>query len=230
MRRMMMILPALIFLACVICVPPRERASAQVKAGPSKSDPIEVKYGEEKGSGGILGAPLGAEQAGAGGGRFRLYQSGAIYWSPQTGAHELHGPAFQKYKEMGAEAGALGYPVSDVTETADGARQVIFRHGFITLSKADAARSWAMPWATFTQDGVSIGRGGRVTQKSAGTALLLPLPLPQGGPPGDATVSCGCNSQRIGGNCTLVIKRGNTIQCLKGTCSGSCVVTVISAS
>jgi LGFP repeat len=224
MRRMTLILPALIFLACVLCLPPRERASAQ---GPSKSNPIEVKYGEEKGSGGILGAPLGAEQKGAGGGRFRLYQNGAIYWSPQTGAHELHGVAFQKYKEMGAEAGALGYPVSDVTETADGGREVIFRHGFITLSKTDAARSWAMPWATFTEDSVSVGPGGRVTQKSASTAALLPLP--ETGPPGEATVSCGCNSQRLG-NCTLVIKRGTTVQCLKGSCSDSCVIKVISGS
>lgn len=226
MRRIATILPALIFLACSLCLPPRERASAQDKAGPSNSDPIEVKYGEEKG-GGILGAPQGAEQRGAGGGRFRLYQNGAIYWSPQTGAHELHGPAFQKYKEMGAEAGALGYPVTDVIETADGGHEVIFRHGFITSSKADEARSWAMPWATFAADGVSIGRGGRAVQKSASTASLLPLP--ESGPPGEATVSCGCHSQRLG-NCTLVIKRGNTIQCLKGTCSDSCVITVISAT
>jgi aldose sugar dehydrogenase len=37
----------------------------------------------------------------------------AIYWSPLTGAHEIHGGIYEKWKSMGLEHSFLGYPITD---------------------------------------------------------------------------------------------------------------------
>jgi len=53
---------------------------------------IYKKYLALGGSNGFLGAPLGPEtQAPDGFGRFRDFQGGSIYWTSQTGAHEIQG-------------------------------------------------------------------------------------------------------------------------------------------
>jgi hypothetical protein len=221
MKRTSTILLTFIFLACVICITPHERGSAQRKAGQMKPTPIEDKYQADKGSS-VLGTPLGGEQVGAGGGRFRLYQQGAIYWSSATGAHEIHGNSFQKYKEMGAESGALGYPVTDVVEIAEGGSEVVFQHGSVMVSKTGDAQASVLPWATFKQDGVSLKRGVKAMKKSASTASLLP----QSGTGGDTTVTCSCNTPQRLGSCDIHVRRGNTVQCAKGSCFGSCIIIV----
>jgi uncharacterized protein with LGFP repeats len=50
-------------------------------------------------------------------GRFRHFQSGSIYWSPQTGAYEVHGAIRGAYAARGGERSFLGYPVTDVMGT-----------------------------------------------------------------------------------------------------------------
>lgn len=46
-------------------------------------------------------------------GRYSVFQGASIYWTPRTGAHEVHGTIRDKYKELGWEGGVLGYPTSD---------------------------------------------------------------------------------------------------------------------
>ncbi|MGW2834648.1 LGFP repeat-containing protein [Streptomyces sp. NPDC001286] len=53
-------------------------------------------------------------------GRSRDYQNGSIFWSPQTGAHEVHGSIRVCYARMGGTRGFLGYPLTDETGTPDG--------------------------------------------------------------------------------------------------------------
>ena len=44
----------------------------------------------------------------------------SIYWSPETGAHEVFGAIRDKWTELGAERSSLGYPVSPEHEQAAG--------------------------------------------------------------------------------------------------------------
>lgn len=69
----------------------------------------------------FLGEPLTDELTCPDGiGKFNHFQGGAIYWTPQTGAHEVHGAIRDKWSSLGLEQSFLGYPVSDEQPTSDG--------------------------------------------------------------------------------------------------------------
>jgi hypothetical protein len=64
----------------------------------------------------ILGYPLTDEIGSPDGvGRLNHFQLGSIYWTPATGAHEVHGAIRDKWASMGWERSFLGYPTSDET-------------------------------------------------------------------------------------------------------------------
>src|SRR6185295_16145150 len=70
---------------------------------------------------GFLGYPASDETSAPDGiGRYNHFQGGSIYWTPQTGAHEVHGDIRGKWSALGWERGFLGYPVSDETSAPDG--------------------------------------------------------------------------------------------------------------
>ena len=54
----------------------------------------------------------------------------SVYWSPRTGAHEVHGGIRVQWKREGFERGRLGYPTSDEHGPAT-ARRSDFERGFI---------------------------------------------------------------------------------------------------
>lgn len=72
------------------------------------------------GNASVVGRPLGGE-FGVPGGRKTDYASGDIYWSPGTGAREVHGAVVQRYDALGGSAGSLGHPVSDELPVPGGA-------------------------------------------------------------------------------------------------------------
>jgi uncharacterized protein with LGFP repeats len=87
---------------------------------------IDDKYSALGGPGGFLGPPI---DTGAGSnemdtadrrGRCRDFQGGSIYWSPQTGACEVHGDIRVKWAQLGGERGFLGFPATDELGTPDG--------------------------------------------------------------------------------------------------------------
>jgi hypothetical protein len=83
---------------------------------------------------GFLGYPITDETSTPDNvGRFNVFQGGSIYFSPATGAHEVHGVIRDKYRDVGWEAGQLGYPTSDEYDV-DGGRRSDFEHGSITWS------------------------------------------------------------------------------------------------
>jgi uncharacterized protein with LGFP repeats len=84
----------------------------------------------------FLGNPVdeGAGSAeidlGDGRGRARDYEHGSIYFTPQTGAHEVHGDIRVKWAQLGGHRSFLGYPTTDETGTPDGrGRFNHFEHG-----------------------------------------------------------------------------------------------------
>ena len=82
---------------------------------------IDAKYRALGGCDSFLGAPTSEEIVAPDGmGRFNRFERGAIYWTPRTGAHEVHGVIHDKWGELGREAGPLGYPVTDEGPSADG--------------------------------------------------------------------------------------------------------------
>ena len=99
---------------------------------------IDDKYGQLGGPAGFLGRPA---DAGAGSaemdtadhrGRCRDFERGSIYWSPATGAHEVHGDIRVKWARLGGERGFLGFPITDETGTPNGrGRFNHFEHGSI---------------------------------------------------------------------------------------------------
>lgn len=69
----------------------------------------------------FLGYPITDESTTPGGaGQYNLFQGGSIYWTPDTGAHEIHGALRDKWASMGWEQGVLGFPTTDESGTPDG--------------------------------------------------------------------------------------------------------------
>lgn len=83
-------------------------------------DPIVRKYEALGGESSFLGKPVNAQGICSDGkGKYQHYEHGSIYWSPETGAHEIHGSIRQKWKALGWQASFLGYPVTDERTTSD---------------------------------------------------------------------------------------------------------------
>jgi hypothetical protein len=86
------------------------------------------QLGRERG----FGYPVTDEKPAKNGGRYNDFENGgSIYWHPATGAHAVYGAIRGKWHELGREAGALGYPVSDESPAADGGRFNNFQFGMI---------------------------------------------------------------------------------------------------
>jgi hypothetical protein len=62
----------------------------------------------------FLGAPL-TEELGTpdGAGRFNVFEHGSIYWTPWTGAWEVHGAIREYWASIGWERSWTGYPIAD---------------------------------------------------------------------------------------------------------------------
>jgi uncharacterized protein with LGFP repeats len=74
---------------------------------------IRVKWAQRGGER-SLGLPLTDELGTPDGrGRFNHFEGGSIYWTPETGAHDVRGAIRDKWEELGWERSRLGYPTSD---------------------------------------------------------------------------------------------------------------------
>lgn len=91
-----------------------------------------ISLGGERG----FGAPCTDELAVSGGRKQEFIDGKSIYWSPATGAHELHGILRITYLLNRTESGPLGFAVSD-DFSKDGGRAVNFQGGSITWKPGD---------------------------------------------------------------------------------------------
>ncbi len=82
--------------------------------------PVDTHHAALGGTRSVLGSPVGAELPTPDRvGRYRHYQQGSIYWTPRTGAHEVHGAIRQIWSAHRWESGPLGYPVTDERTAPD---------------------------------------------------------------------------------------------------------------
>jgi hypothetical protein len=81
----------------------------------------------------LLGYPVTDETVTPDGiGRYNHFQHGSVYWTPLTGAYEVHGLIRDRWATLGWEQSALGYPISDETDEVNGGgRFSLFEHGSI---------------------------------------------------------------------------------------------------
>jgi hypothetical protein len=144
---------------------------------PSSKSPIELKYESLLRIGLNLGLPTTPETSTPDGkGRYRHYRGGVIYWSPETGAYEVHGSILEKWKQLGWERSALGYPTTDEAGTPDGkGRFNHFQHGGIYYTgetgayevRGEIYKKWkqlgwersALGYPTTDEAGTPDGRG-----------------------------------------------------------------------
>ncbi|HEX6357513.1 PQQ-dependent sugar dehydrogenase [Actinophytocola sp.] len=136
----------------------------------------------------VLGMPATDELAGAGGGRFQLLARGqGIYWHPNTGVHVLIGAIHARYRAIGAETSALGYPITD-EGGAPNARFNHFERGSIYWTPWYGA--WELygavlgRWATLGggpalgfptgPEGYTANRTGRIQHFERGTIFWSP--------------------------------------------------------
>lgn len=99
------------------------------------------RYGRTGWENGPLGFPVTDEQSAPDRrGRYSHFQSGSIYWTPATGAHEVRGAILARWAGLRWEAGPLGYPSTGELGTPGGAgRFNHFQPGSIYWSPATGA-------------------------------------------------------------------------------------------
>ena len=102
--------------------------------------PIAARYVAVGAEAGPLGFPVSAPLVLRGGGRASRFQSGRISWRAATGAFEVRAPLSALYEGLGAEEGALGYPLTGTTAVAGGLVNR-FERGRISWSPATGAHA-----------------------------------------------------------------------------------------
>src|SRR3712207_1401554 len=127
----------------------------------------------------------------SGGGCFRTFQNGSIYWAPGLGAQVvLNGAVQSRWTAAGAESGPLGYPVTDtVCGLRDGGCFQLFQSGAVYSSASTGARfvrgeirdlwartGWEAGWLGYpTSDEIcGLQRGGCVTYFQNGSIFWSP--------------------------------------------------------
>ncbi|SEO83630.1 LGFP repeat-containing protein [Trujillonella endophytica] len=107
----------------------------------TQADPVVRRHCELGGATGFLGAPTTAVLTAPDGvGRFQYYAGGSIYWTPATGAREVHGAILAKWASLGWERSVLGYPVTDELTAPDGiGRGSFFQGGAVYWTPATGA-------------------------------------------------------------------------------------------
>ncbi|MDX6216839.1 MAG: hypothetical protein QOG99_2423 [Frankiales bacterium] len=97
-------------------------------------DVLDGAYARAGGEPGVLGLPLEAEQP-LSGGRYQRFATGRI--SATAGAaFWTRGPITDRYVELGAELGTLGFPTTDEYASSPGVRRNDFEHGSISYDES----------------------------------------------------------------------------------------------
>jgi len=139
----------------------------------------------------ILGYPVTDETVTPDGiGRYNHFQNGSIYWTPLTGAHEVHGLIRGQWAKLGWEQSSLGYPISDETDEVDGSgRFSLFEHGSIHWSRQSNAV------IVLSSSGVLNGPLQANTDRPGSDLPNMPIHLPANATPAMCQQQCADNTQ-----------------------------------
>ncbi|PPK93457.1 LGFP repeat-containing protein [Kineococcus xinjiangensis] len=93
------------------------------------------------GADGFLGRPLTGEiRTPNGRGAYVVFEGGSVYWSPATGAQEVHGAIREHWGRLGWENGPLGFPTSiEYSTMRSGGAYSAFQGGSLHWSPATGA-------------------------------------------------------------------------------------------
>lgn len=120
----------------------RTNCSSFSQTGKSVCGAIRDKY-ETLGGPASLGYPTSNELTNPDNvGKRNTFQGGSsIYWSPNTPASQIGGAIYNKWGQLGYEAGTLGYPTTDETTNTDrtGKNNKFAKNGAIFWSSATGA-------------------------------------------------------------------------------------------
>ncbi|WP_322755590.1 GH25 family lysozyme [Frankia sp. Cas3] len=105
-----------------------------------RASEIDKRYNAEARVRSLLAVPIRNEGPAGGGGRWRQFQKGLLFWSVATDVHEVHGGISVRYLALGGSNSLLGRPTSDeVDAEAAGSRQSVFQGGRIYWSRSTGA-------------------------------------------------------------------------------------------
>ncbi|NUU20598.1 MAG: hypothetical protein HOV68_03640 [Streptomycetaceae bacterium] len=146
----------------------------------------------DQGGSPAFGPPVTDEMVAADGvGRYSTFGfESASYWSPQTGAHVVHGQNFLKWQASGLEQGPLGYPTTDEGDTGrPGGRYNDFQNGTVVWSPGTGSHlvtgeiykkyaqynwDWGVLGFPTTDEGDTGRPGGRYNNFQNGTVIWSP--------------------------------------------------------
>ncbi len=110
---------------------------------------IGAKWVSAGGANGALGYPTADEAGLTPGGASQSFQGGTVVWSSLTGARISKGAIRAAWIKDGAQAGPLGYPVTDERALPLGGVIQLFARGTITwTAKAGTVVTFGVPHAT----------------------------------------------------------------------------------
>jgi hypothetical protein len=119
-------------------IPPKGYSTYVCPTGMTVGD-IDAKFRALGGCRSVVGGPTTGELTTPDGvGRYNVFENGSIYWSPSTGAHEVHGRIRDKWRDLGWEGGTLGYPTSD-EYAVPGGRRSDFQRGSLVWNAQSGA-------------------------------------------------------------------------------------------
>ncbi len=121
---------------------PRVVDRGENQAAPAPVNDIQSEYQQLGADSSPLGPPVSQERALPDGrGRVQIFRRGAIYWTPENGAHAVYGPIREAWVRDGAEQSDMGYPISDEQPASNGRDRVqYFEHGAIYWNVDQGAR------------------------------------------------------------------------------------------
>ncbi len=105
---------------------------------PATGSPITKRWQQLGGAKGRLGSARTRERA-VSGGRVRRFAHGRIWWSPDTGAHELWGRVMRVYLRRGGTKSVLGLPETKPKRFRRG-RYADFAHGTLRVYRSGKVR------------------------------------------------------------------------------------------
>ncbi len=115
-----------------------KRLSARDLAQSLQGGAIYDRWQAMGGMNSALGAPTSPESQGAGATRYVVFEKGAMYWSPASGAQPVIGAIYAAWGGLGYEHSALGLPTSAEIQEPEWLVQN-FQHGTLNFDRGNRA-------------------------------------------------------------------------------------------